>query len=117
MSTPKNNIRELFEWKKWFSHQNIISYIPFILFLSVLAILYIYNGHHADKLIKKIAITEKHMKELEFEYKSVKSDVVFRSKPTELIKVVAPLGLTEPKGAPVYLSDSSHTQKPVKEQE
>ena len=91
------------EWKQVFNYNRIVRNIPFFLFLAVLAILYIYNGHHADKLVRKIAVTEKNIKELEYEYKTVKSDLIFRSKATELIKAVEPLGLKESKVPPMLL--------------
>lgn len=91
------------DWKKFLSHKWVVSNIPFFLFLAVLAVLYIYNGHHADKLTRQISATEKHIKELEYEYKSVKSEVIFRSKASELAKVVEPLGLKELTTAPVLL--------------
>ena len=94
------------EWKQVFNYNRIVRNIPFFLFLAVLAILYIYNGHHADKLVRKIAVTEKNIKELEYEYKTVKSDLIFRSKATELIKAVEPLGLKEPKVPPMLLGDT-----------
>jgi len=99
------------DWKKRFNYNWIVKNIPFFLFLSGLAVLYIYNGHHADKLIKKIAVSEKNIKELEYEYKTIKSDVIFRSKASELVKAVEPLGLRELKEAPVVLQDSSATKK------
>jgi hypothetical protein len=79
------------DWRQWINYNTIVKNIPFFLFLALLAILYIYNGHHADKLIRKIAATEKNIKELEYEYKTVKSDLIFRSKASELIKAVEPL--------------------------
>ena len=91
------------EWKQVFNYNRIVRNIPFFLFLAVLAILYIYNGHHADKLVRKIAVTEKNIKELQYEYKT--SDLIFRSKATELIKAVEPLGLKEPKVPPMLLGD------------
>jgi hypothetical protein len=50
--------------------------------------------------------TEKHIKELEYEYKTIKSEVIFRSKASELVKAVAPLGLRELTMPPVMLEDS-----------
>ena len=73
----------------------------------MLAVLYIYNGHYTDKLILKINTTEKHIKELEYEYKTIKSEVIFRSKASELVKVVEPLGLKELITAPVLLVATS----------
>ena len=94
------------EWKQVFNYNRIVRNIPFFLFLAVLAILYIYNGHHADKLVRRIAVTEKNIKELEYEYKTVKSDLIFRSKASELVKAVEPLGLKEPKLPPMLLGDT-----------
>jgi hypothetical protein len=94
------------EWKQVFNYNRIVKNIPFFLFLALLAIVYIYNGHHADKLTRKIATTEKNIKELEYEYKTVKSDLIFRSKASELIKVVEPMGLKESKVPPILLTDT-----------
>lgn len=93
------------EWKKLLSHRWVVKNIPFFLFLSLLAVLYIYNGHYADKQIRKINTTEKQIKELEYEYKTIKSEVIFRSKASELIKAVTSLGLKELVSAPVVLED------------
>ena len=94
------------DWKKLISHKWVVRNIPFFLFLTILAVVYIYNGHHADKQILNISTTEKKIKELEFEYKTVKSDVIFRSKASELIKVVEPLGLKELTQPPVLLGQN-----------
>ncbi len=94
------------DWRIIFNYNRIVKNIPFFLFLAILAILYIYNGHHADKLVRKIATTEKNIKELEYEYKTVKSDLIFRSKASELVKAVEPLGLKEPRVPPMLLSDT-----------
>ncbi len=91
------------DWKRFFSHQWVVKNIPFFLFLAVLAVLYIYNGHYEDKMTRKIGATEKHIKELEYEYKTIKSEVIFRSKASELVKAVEPLGLKELTVAPVLL--------------
>ena len=110
MSTPATDdiqtTHSKTDWKRYFNYQLIVNNIPFFLFLSALAVLYIYNGHYADKLIRKISASEKNIKELEYEFKTAKSEVIFRSKASELIKAVEPLGLKELKVAPVNLSDT-----------
>lgn len=90
--------------KKIFNHKWIVKNIPFFLFLSGLAVFYIYNGHTADKLMRSISKSEKNIKELEYEYKTIKADVIYRSKASELVKAVEPLGLREPVTAPVMLN-------------
>ena len=102
------------DWRKIFNHQWVVKNIPFFLYLALLAVFYIFNGHYADKVTRKIGATEKHIKELEYEYKTLKSEVIFRSKASELVKAVEPLGLKELTVAPVLLEDenSSAEQKP-----
>lgn len=95
MSENKQIFTKIKDFKSLFNNQLIVRNIPFFLFLAGLAILYIYNGHYSDKLVKRIAVSEKAIKEMEYEYKSVQSDVIFRSKASELIRAVEPLGLKE----------------------
>ena len=95
------------QWKRRFSHQWMVKNIPFFLFLSLLAVLYIFNGHYSDKTIKDINKTSKEVKELQYEYKTLKSEVMFRSKQSELAKAVAPLGLKELVTPPLVLRDSA----------
>jgi hypothetical protein len=72
-ATNKNPLKGLF------NYQWIVKNIPFFLFLSVLAVLYIANGHRADKTIRKINSTTAELKELQYEYKTLKSEVMFKS--------------------------------------
>ena len=88
---------------KFNSHKWIVQNIPFFLFLGALAVVYIYNGHMADKMIRNIARSERNIRELEYEYKSLKSEVIYRSKASELAKVVEPLGLQQPNYPPAIL--------------
>jgi hypothetical protein len=94
--------RQLLLYNRW-----IVRNIPFYLFASAIAIIYIANGHYADKTIRKINATSKRVKEMEYEFKTVKRDVIFRSKESELAKAVAPLGLKQLLVPPVRLTDSS----------
>ncbi|HEY8396448.1 MAG TPA: FtsL-like putative cell division protein [Flavihumibacter sp.] len=92
------------------NYQLIVQHMPFFLFLSGLAVLYIYNGHYSDKIIKSISRTNKELKELQFEYKTMKSEVMFRSKQTEIAKAVAPLGLMELTTPPVVIKEDAGTE-------
>ena len=99
--TIGKKIPRFFIYNKW-----IVMNIPFYLFVATLAIIYIANGHYADKTIRKINTTAKHLKEMEYEYKTIKRDVIFRSKESELAKAVEPLGLKELLIPPVRLTDT-----------
>ncbi len=108
MKLTKKEKELRFHWKRLLNYQSIVKQIPFFLFLALLAVVYIYNGHYADKTIRAISRTERELKELQYEYKTVKGDVLFRSKQSELAKAVEPLGLKELMAAPVVLIDSSN---------
>ena len=95
------------EWKRLFNYHWIVKNLPYFMFLAVLAILYIYNGHYSDNIIKDINKKGKEVKELQYEYKTMKSEVMFRSKQSELAKAVEPLGLKELAEPPYVLRDSS----------
>ena len=84
----------------------IVKNIPFYLFTAMLAVIYIANGHYADKMVMEINSTAKNLKEKEYEFKTVKRDVIFRSKESELAKAVEPLGLKELLVPPVRLIDT-----------
>jgi hypothetical protein len=103
----EETVSRRFSWKRLLQSKWVVKNIPFFLFLAFLAVLYIFNGHFSDKLTRKISTTEKNIKELQYEFKTVKSEVIFRSKASELVKAVEPLGLKELTEPPVVLSDSS----------
>lgn len=94
------------DWKRLLNYQSIVKQIPFFLFLALLAVIYIYNGHYADNTIRSINRIAREVKELQYEYKTVKSEVMFRSKQSELAKAVEPLGLKELTASPVVLRDT-----------
>ena len=97
--------------RRLFSYRWIVKNIPYFLFLSALAVVYIYNGHYADKTIRNINKVNKELKELQYEYKTLKSEVMFRSKQSEMAKAVEPLGLKELMAPPIVLTDSTSAEK------
>jgi|SRR6185503_1877807 len=93
-------------WKRWLNYQSIVKQVPFFLFLAALAVLYIFNGHYADKISRDLNRTTKEVKELQYEYKTIKSEVMFRSQQSELVKAVEPLGLKELTESPVVMKET-----------
>lgn len=77
--------------------------LNFFLFLSVLAVMYIANGHMADRAIRDIGKTQKDIKELQFEYKTIKSELMFKSEEGQVLKTATPLGLKISKEVPTRL--------------
>ncbi len=85
------------------NYQWIANNIPFFLFISLLAVLYIANGHMADRAIRSMNTTTKEIKELQFEYKTIKGEVMFKSEENQVIKATEPLGLRVAKDLPQRL--------------
>jgi hypothetical protein len=82
------------------NYQWIVKNIPFFLFLSALTVLYIANGHRADSLVRKISSTTSELKDLQYEYKTLKSEVMFRSEEGQIVHAAEPLGLQPGKDMP-----------------
>ena len=93
-TNPKNPLRGLlnYEW--------IVKNIGFFLFLSVLAVLYIANGHMADKTIRRINAINNELKELQFKYKTLKSELMYKTEESQIVHLVAPMGLKISKDIP-----------------
>lgn len=89
------------------SNERAIQHIPFVLFLALIAILYIANGYYADDKIREVNKINNQIKELRTEYISSKSDLMFISKQSQVAKAVAPLGLKEPVVAPMKIEIDS----------
>lgn len=69
--------------------------LPFLCFLAFLGMIYIGNSHFAVNNIRRIDKLNKEVKELRWEYKSLKADLMFKSKLTEVAKKVDTLGIKE----------------------
>ncbi len=102
MALEKNDVKWFFINQVW-----LVKNVPFFLFLSALAVAYIYNGHHAEKAIKDINRTTKELKDLQYEFKMVRKDWMFMTKQSEVVKSVAVSGVKEILEPPVALNDSS----------
>ncbi|TBO42162.1 FtsL-like putative cell division protein [Pedobacter kyonggii] len=69
--------------------------LPYLCFLALLGMIYIANSHFAVKNVRRIDKLNKEVKELRWEYKSLKADLMFKSKLTEVAKKVDTLGIKE----------------------
>ncbi|HEV3251099.1 MAG TPA: FtsL-like putative cell division protein [Puia sp.] len=96
-----------FGFKRLLKYNWFVKNVPFFLFLALLAVIYINNGHYADRVVRNIGKTSQELKELQYEYKTIKSEVMFRSKQSELAKAMEPFGLKELTTPPVVLHDST----------
>ena len=96
-----------FEFRKWFNYQWIVKNVPFFLFLALLAVLYIANGHYADNTIRNINKTTRLLKEQQYEFKTLNGKLMFQNRLTEVSRVVETIGLRENIQQPILLTDSA----------
>jgi hypothetical protein len=94
---PKNAIKSML------NYQWIVMNIPFFLFLAFIAILYIANGHFADKTVRKINEAQKNIKELQFEYKTAKAELMDRSRAAHIESLMLPYGLGISNKMPIHI--------------
>jgi ABC-type transport system involved in cytochrome bd biosynthesis fused ATPase/permease subunit len=72
-----------------------VSLLPFLFFLTFLAIFYIANTYLAEKTIREIAKVKKEVKEFRYEYITTKSELMFYSKQTQVAKSLESTGIKE----------------------
>lgn len=84
--------------KKNLGTEIIAQNLKYILFLGFLAALYIGNSHSSEKKIRRIQELQMELKEVRWTYLSLKSEVMMESQYSEVVKKVAPLGLS-PEGS------------------
>ena len=77
------------------SKNNVISYLPYMLFVTVIGILYIANGYYAEKTVRSLYKTTSDLKELRSEYITIKSDLNYLSKQSQVALATESLGIKE----------------------
>jgi hypothetical protein len=70
--------------------------LPFVIYLAFLGMIYIANRHFAEKNIRSIDKLSREVKELSWDYKTLKADLMLKSTQSEVAKQVDTLGLKEP---------------------
>ena len=72
-----------------------VQYLPKIMFVMVIGLLYIGNTHYSEKTIRKIDAAQSEMEDLRADYTTLKSDLMFASKQSEVARKVKAIGLKE----------------------
>ena len=77
--------------------------LPFLLFLAFLGIIYIANSFYAEKKIRKIEKLQKEVKELRYEYVYTRSQLMSKSRQSEIAKTLSYEGIKESRTPPKKL--------------
>ena len=74
---------------------NVVARLPFLFFVTLLVIVYIGNTHYSEKTIREADKLNRELKELRSEYITLRFDLMFKSRQSEVAKNVMALGLRE----------------------
>jgi hypothetical protein len=85
-------------------------YLFRVLFVILLVLLYIGNTHTAERHIHKIEKLKQEVEDLRADYTTLKADIVYGSKQSEIARRVAPIGLEESKVPPTKIERSSEDE-------
>jgi cell division protein FtsL len=74
-------------------------YIPYLLFLAMLGLLYITNSHYAEKMVRETSKLEAEVENLRSDYTTLRAEFdTFIGKQSEIAEKAKALGLEEGKG-------------------
>ena len=79
----------------YLSKNTVVDNVPFLIYLAVLALFYIANTYNTERMYKQIEKTKTELKELRYQYITVRSTLMFESKLSELYKRTQAIGLKE----------------------
>ena len=77
-----------------FDSKWIAKNLPYVFFLIFLAMIYIANAHYTEKKIRRIDTLKDEIKELNWNYVSVKSDVIYQGTYSKLSSKVKQMQLS-----------------------
>lgn len=83
------------------SYQGIVRNMPYLMFLTVLCILYITNNNRAISLTRSINEKTKELKELRWRYMDIQSRLMFQTSETQIIDKTNAFGL-KPLAKPAF---------------
>jgi hypothetical protein len=72
-----------------------VQHLPKIIFVMALGLFYIGNTHYAEKTVRRINHVQAEVEDLRADYTTMKSDLMFASKQSEVAKKVKVFGLEE----------------------
>jgi hypothetical protein len=94
----------------YFDRKAVMSFMPYLFFMFLLALVYIGNSYYAEKTIRDIDRTEKEIRELRAEFITARSELMYRSKLTEVASAIQVKGVKESTVAPRKIISSAKTR-------
>ncbi len=93
------------------TRQKVSASLPFIFFIAALAIFFISNTYYAEKQARELETLRKEIIELRTRHTLTKSELMFLSNQSELLRRLKSRGFVESITPPVQISDQSSGRK------
>ena len=90
-----SSVEKSLKLESYFEEGFPVHYLPKIIFVLVLGLVYIGNTHYAEQTVRKINLMQVEVEDLRADYTTLKSDLMFSSKQSEVARKVKALGLKE----------------------
>ena len=97
---------------RFLSGEKAVESLPFILFLTLLGIVYIANGYYAEKTVRELYKANATIKELRSEYITNKSELEIVKQQSHVALEIQELGLKEPLTPPKKIVVEEDLKKP-----
>jgi hypothetical protein len=106
---PENFFTLLFT-KEIVSKDSVTKMLPFVFYVAFLGMIYIANRHRAEKTVRAIEAVNREVKELSWDFKSMKAELAYKSTLTEVAKRIDTIGVKESLQPPqkITLIDDEH---------
>ena len=75
--------------------RNGVQYLPKVLFVMLLLVIYIGNTHYGERTTREINRAQSEVEDLRADYTTLKADVMFSSKQSEVARRTREMGLRE----------------------
>lgn len=97
----------------YLSREWVVGNLPFLLYIALLAMIYIGNTYYTEKKFKDIERIKNELKELRYQYITTKSALMFQGRQSEISKRASLFGLKESAMPPykILYSGASLKQK------
>ena len=90
-----SGIEKRLKLEAYFEEGFPVHYLPKILFVLTLGLIYIGNTHYAEQTVRKINMMQVEVEDLRADYTTLKADLMFSSKQSEVARKVHAFGLKE----------------------
>ena len=86
------------KWAEWFFVN-----LPFVCYLVILALMYIYNAHSSERALRQMDALKKEVKDYRWQYMNLKQDIIYGSTQSQLTDNLKELDIKPGGNAPKRL--------------